>query len=354
MSPYLVICSTIATRALGLAALIGLPVLVIVLISRRWLCRSVCPVGLLVDVVAWLRPTARTNGVKLPPIGQWAALLTIGGAVLGYPLLLWMDPLAMFSGFFGWTRHALGAAGLVSAIGLPLVLLLTAVLPNAWCERICPLGATQDLLAAPAQALRRRKSSTPVPSPEQVLARRSVLAMAVGAAWAVVTMRLVRGERSKPIRPPGAVDERRFAGVCVRCGNCVRACPTGIISPDLGALGISGFLSPVVRFDNGYCLETCRRCTEVCPSGAISRLSLEAKRKAVMGIAKVDMSVCLLSEGEECTVCAARCPYDALTIAFDEKDYSSKPRVTPEKCPGCGACEAACPTSPKAIAVRRP
>ena len=66
-------------------------------------------------------------------------------------------------------------------------------------------------------------------------------------------------------------------------GNCARACPSKIIRPDLGQGGVAGFLAPVLDFEKGYCLETCRRCTEVCPSGAISRLSLEQKRKARIG-----------------------------------------------------------------------
>jgi ferredoxin-type protein NapF len=164
-------------------------------------------------------------------------------------------------------------------------------------------------------------------------------------------MRVAWVERAKPIRPPGAIDERRFTGVCVRCGNCVRACPAGIIRPDLGRLGIGGFLSPVVSFENNYCLEDCRRCTEVCPSGAVRRLSLEEKRKTAMGVAWVNMSLCLLSENQECNVCASHCPYEAITIAFNEKHYTSTPQIAREKCPGCGACEVACPTRPKAIRV---
>ena len=357
VSPFLTIGSAIAGRVLTTAFLIGIPFGLMAMVSRRWLCRNICPIGLLLEPLARLGPS-KTAG--FPPLGQWIALLTFGGACLGYPLLLWSDPMALFSGFFGAFTKSLTVTALLSAIGLPLVLLISLVRPNLWCAKLCPLGATQDFLALPRRLLRRSQSETPdagdVPlAPYRFgtgLARRSVLAMGLGAAWAAVTLRFPRAEAARPLRPPGAIAERRFTGVCVRCGSCVRACPTKIIQPDLGQGGVAGFLAPALDFDKGYCLETCSRCTEVCPSGAISRLSLEQKRRTPIGLAQVDMEHCLLGEDKECSICVARCPYQAITIAFDRESYTSIPRIARDKCPGCGACELACPTTPKAITVR--
>jgi len=71
-----------------------------------------------------------------------------------------------------------------------------------------------------------------------------------------------------------------------------------------------------------------------------------------LGLARVDMSLCLLGEDRECSLCRSRCPYAAIHYVFSEADYTLTPQIDRDKCNGCGACEAACPTSPrKAIVV---
>ena len=358
VSPYVAICSAVALRSLSIATLVGLPVLLIVLIRRRWFCRRVCPMGLILETVGKLRPGRTRLVAKLPRIGQWVALLTLAGACVGYPLFLWMDPLAIFAGYFGLLGQPAGVAGLIAGVALPVVLILTLLWPGIWCRKICPLGATQDLLALPGRVVRQRivrqeKSPprTPLLSDGRPLARRSLLAMCLGVVWATATLRERRAGGSRPIRPPGSVGEQQFVGLCVRCGNCIKACPTGIIRPELEPRGIAGFLAPVIRFDESYCLEDCCRCTEVCPSGAIRRLSLEEKKKTPIGLAKVELELCLLYEDQECSACVNHCPYEAITIKFNEEQYIAEPRIDATKCPGCGACQVACPTSPKAITV---
>ena len=144
----------------------------------------------------------------------------------------------------------------------------------------------------------------------------------------------------------------RFAGVCTRCGNCLRVCPSGIIERDVGQNGLANLFTPVLRFDNDYCREDCIRCTEVCPSGAIVRLSLKEKTDIQIGLPEVNMNICLLGEDRECSVCKRWCPYDAIRYVFSEAEYTLVPQIDPQKCTGCGACEAACPTEPqKAIIV---
>lgn len=94
---------------------------------------------------------------------------------------------------------------------------------------------------------------------------------------------------------------------------------------------------------------------QVCPSGALQRLTLEQKSRHVIGEALVDGSLCLLAMGEkDCDACERACPFDAVHTQWDEDRYIAYPVVKTDKCNGCGACEVACPTAKfKAIRVWR-
>ena len=184
------------------------------------------------------------------------------------------------------------------------------------------------------------------------LSRRVVLATVAGALLSAVVRR-VRAATPPVLRPPGAVDEARFTGLCTRCGNCIRACPTNIIRPAQWEHGIAGLLTPVLDFADDYCREDCTRCTHACPSGALVPVARKEKSHASIGLPQVNMELCLLGDGCECSVCRTWCPYQAITVEFCETSYTSTLRIDTNKCPGCGACEVACPTAPaKAIAIR--
>ncbi len=352
-SPYVAICSAITVRSVGVVTLLGLPLLIPILARRRWFGRNACAMGLLAEQAGRLHWWGSRRAVRLPPLGQWIALLTLAGACLGYPLLLWLDPLAMFTAFANLFGQSADIARLVAGIGLPLVLLISFLWPNTWCRRLCPLGATQDLLALSRWLGRRRDPDQANASQafSRPLPRRSVLALCLGAAWAAMARQWSGGRQGQPVRPPGAVDEASFAGLCVRCGNCIRACPTGIIRPDLEH-GIAGLYAPVIEFTEGYCREDCRQCTQVCPSGAIQLLTLQQKRHARLGLARLDPEVCVVAAYDtECSACLLACPYEAIKIVFNEEDYTSAPQIDAAQCPGCGACQFSCPTSPTAIVV---
>lgn len=346
-SPLVGLASAIALRAVGAAALLAVPVLVMVVLRRRWFCRYACPTGLLADgagkICPWRKQSRR---VRLPALGHWALIATLVGACLGYPLLAWMDPLALLTALVANLRTTpLGWAAMVAAAGLPLVLLLSFLLPGAWCMRICPLGSLQDLLHAG-----RKAADAPGAEKRWAVGRRAVMASAVGLAGGLLAARSARAA-PPALRPPGAAPEDQYGGLCVRCGSCARACPAGIISPDLGAHGVALFLTPVVRFDPDYCREDCRRCGQACPSGAIARVEAPAPKPS-MGIARVDFELCLLTDDRECSACRTHCPYEAIQYVFSEKEYVLTVVIDADRCPGCGACQVACPVSPeKAITV---
>ena len=142
----------------------------------------------------------------------------------------------------------------------------------------------------------------------------------------------------KILRPPGAVEEGVFKGLCLRCGNCMRACPSKIIMPDMGQAGILGFMAPVVGYKKGYCLETCNSCTKVCPSGAIDKMTLARKNKYCIGKAFLNPSLCYMVRGvNDCDICVRSCSYDAVKVYWDEEAYVAFPFIDLQKCNGCGA-----------------
>jgi MauM/NapG family ferredoxin protein len=355
LSPFVAIASLLGTRAFHAVTWLGLTVGVVVLVRHRLFCRWFCPVGLCVDGASKLGKRLGCQSMRVPQLGRWIVWLTIGGAFLGYPLLLWLDPLAIFANF-PFLIQLFSRFGMwLSATGFLAIVILSIIWPQIWCNKMCPLGAFQDLLFSARRFLHsivaKRSETDNKRHFDLIIARRTVLGMAAGAIWAHVA-KPVRAKTSDSIRPPGALDESQFAGVCTRCGNCLRVCPSGIVERDFGQNGIANLFTPALRFENDYCREDCIRCTQVCPSGALVRLSLKEKADIQIGLPKVNMDVCLLGDDRECSVCKRWCPYDAVRYVFSETQYTLVPQIDPNKCTGCGACEAACPTEPqKAIVV---
>jgi ferredoxin-type protein NapF len=360
-SPFVTICTILAGGTIWVGAILGLVFAAISLVRKRLFCRYICPVGLLLDTASGLKLPGRFWWKRFPSIGKYIVLLTAAGAILGYPLFLWMDPLAFLNSAFSAYKATGVLSVIVSLSGIVVLLLLTLTSGDFWCARLCPLGATQDLLEN-IGSLRRyfrktnKTESRAAAAPGNALgaSRRIFIAVAAGLGFSLLAKRIGQARSNDaPLRPPGAIREDKFTGLCLRCGNCMRACPSKIIHPDKGQSGVLGFLSPVVLYQTDYCKQDCNACTTVCPSGALQRLSLDQKNKYIIGKASVDTSLCLWGVSE-CHTCVPSCPYEAIKVQLNEETYETFPGVDPAKCNGCGACEAVCPTGElKAIKVRK-
>lgn len=352
-SPFVAVASALAAHTLEATTAVGLACAAIAIFRRRWFCRWVCPTGLCADAASRLGRRCGRNCPQLPAVGVWIALITLGGACLGYPVFLWLDPLAMLAAPFNLGTRDLGWLPWISAAGMLAVLGISLQWSGVWCLRLCPLGGLQELLNQVRRALlTERKPAAGGDAHPASVARRAVLGSMIGLAGAWLARTAGIANR-RPLRPPGALEELKFVGLCVRCGNCLRACPSRVLVADSGEHGLAGLLTPRIRFDSDYCREDCTACMDVCPSGAIERHPLSEKPELRIGLAGVDMNVCLLGEDHECSVCARACPFEAISYVFSKAEYILIPRIDPKRCPGCGACEVACPTAPvKAITVR--
>ena len=154
------------------------------------------------------------------------------------------------------------------------------------------------------------------------------------------------------IRPPASLKEPHFLDRCVRCGNCMKVCITNGLQPVLLESGFSGIWTPQLVPEIGYCEYNCTLCGNVCPTGAIQRLSLYEKKRVRLGVAQVDRSTCLpWAQNKECIVCEEHCPISDKAIKLKEEVVGGKtilrPYVETALCVGCGICQNKCPVRPK-------
>ncbi len=212
------------------------------------------------------------------------------------------------------------------------------------CGQICPTQAIDFKF----KLVPRKKSIH--------LERRKWIFTVVLGALAVPFFRISpSNKRSSPqlIRPPGALSEEEFLKRCVKCGECMKVCPTNALQPCLTEAGVEGFWTPKLVPRIGYCEYYCTLCSQVCPTGAIRELKIEEKEKIKIGLAFIDKNRCLpYSQGINCIVCEEHCPTSPKAIKFVTIEVKmpngtikrpKAPVVDFDLCVGCGICEYKCP-----------
>ena len=298
---------------------------------------------------------------------------------------------------------------------LVAIVVLNRIAPRFWCRVLCPLGALLGLLSkvallrrtvsdgcsscrrcvracptgtidparsfysdpaectvcldcvvdCPQEAARFALQRLPAARQRYDPTRRQMLAaLAAGAGGAALLAVLPRdlipgltaplGPRlaAALIRPPGAQGPEFWAR-CIRCGECVKICPTSGLQPAWWQAGLEGWGTPVLVPRTGYCDYSCHSCGQVCPTDAIPALTLDQKRQIVIGVAAVDQDLCLpWSQATPCIVCEEMCPLPDKAIELEEAAavdaqglavVVQRPHVIPERCIGCGICENRCP-----------
>jgi polyferredoxin len=178
-----------------------------------------------------------------------------------------------------------------------------------------------------------RSAAGEIPSPG--ITRRGFLTAAVSGLAAVPAVRLagLTNQNWNPgvVRPPGALAEEDFLQRCIKCGQCMRVCPTNVIQPATLEAGLEGLWTPLLNFRVGTsgCQLNCIACGNVCPTSAIRPLSLDEKlgrdkfadRGPVrLGTAFVDQGRCLpWAMNKPCIVCQENCPVSPKAIYIREE-----------------------------------
>lgn len=153
--------------------------------------------------------------------------------------------------------------------------------------------------------------------------------------------------RKTPITPFGSESVEKFYKHCTACQLCVTVCPNNVLRP---SSRLEHLMQPEMSFEKGYCRPECVKCSEVCPAGAILKITPEEKTEWKVGTAGVDYDLCVVNrDGVSCGNCAHHCPVRAIRMVRKNPDDEKSPRipsVNEEKCIGCGACENLCPSRP--------
>lgn len=307
------------------AALLGLLLLVVLVLNvwrPRFFCRCLCPLGALLGLFSRfsLAPLTKDR-TKCTDCGRCQA--ECQGACAPHPDNAWIRPdcLACFN-----------------------------------CQVTCPVDALR-FRWQPGRIIPEPTLRPPQNAP--VMSRRAVLGSVAGGLTVVALSRtsLVAPHRpdSRLVRPPGSLEETEFLKRCVRCGLCMRVCPTNVLSPTLFEAGLEGIWTPVLDFNLGYCEHSCTLCTSVCPTGAIRLITGKEKTQTpiVIGSAFFDRGRCLPWSGQgPCLVCEEVCPVSPKAIymvpldTFVDKDRTTRlstPQVNLARCIGCGTCVNKCP-----------
>jgi ferredoxin len=187
------------------------------------------------------------------------------------------------------------------------------------------------------------------------LGRRQVLgALALGLVIPPMLRVASNPKRVDPrlVRPPGALPEPQFLARCVKCGECMKVCPTNFLQEASLEGGFEALWSPVGVPTSGYCSYECSLCGQVCPTGAIEELALPVKKKVKIGLAFIIQSRCLpWSFDTPCTVCEEHCPVPHKAIWLEEVESLTgpegetllRPYIDPDLCTGCAECAYVCP-----------
>lgn len=326
LSPFVFLDRSLALRSVVWMHIGALLVLLFCFWKRKVFCRYICPVGWICNRIARCSSIREKTGFRRPGISL--ALFALGMALTGVSLFAVFDPLILLRTFFSALFLPFNLTFLCWGSVIVLIMLSNLIWPQGWCRSLCPLGGFQDWIYTACR------------KPDSLLSRRVWLSVSLGmaAGWLI---RSHSRPKASGFRPPSALPDEAFYTACLRCGNCVQACPSGIIRLTYQTKSVWEWMTPTLDFSAGYCWADCHACGQVCPGGALRPFSVSEKRQFRIGTAQIHTATCQLTQYKECDRCKAVCSFQAIRIVSEH--LSAKVVIDPSTCTGCGACMQICP-----------
>ncbi len=364
--------------------LLFLAVTGLTLIFGRIYCSTLCPLGILQEIFTYL--SRKKVALKNHPHKYFIAALVFGFLIGGSALFFkYIDPFTIFGTIFSFSVS--GSIFSIRTIGLLAAIAIFALVifkKRFFCTNICPVGAILGLISkfsllkikidtdkcascgicenvCPSGCISVKEKSVDnetcikclrcmdqckkdaigykTEKPEFKPKRRdfiisaSVFALFSAAAIAGMKFVKVTGKKIKEIiLPAGSVNTNRMENKCLNCNLCVENCPTKILEKANNEFGAVHINYNGGSFGEKYCDYDCKKCGDVCPSGAIKRMKLERKQRTRIAMAVLNSEKCTT-----CRLCIQRCPTFAI-----HQDENMKVVIDSDKCIGCGQCKAFC------------
>ena len=184
----------------------------------RFYCACLCPLGIWQDLVG------RASRRKAHPVADYACLrYLIGGVTFGVLAGGWTLPFLLLDPYSNFGRIVAGGFAVGGIVPLVVITLLAVWKKRIYCTAVCPVGTLLGLFSR------------------------------------------------------FGVFKLRFTDKCVKCGLCVRSCPSGCIDLERGTI------------DNERCVR-CLNCLAVCRVGGVEYTARRGGKSAPAPEAVPDVS----------------------------------------------------------------
>ena len=202
----LVFLQMLATRHMPeIAAVQGviLVVLFYALVGGRVFCSWVCPINPVTDAASWLRRRYKITSGKSPQDIRWwlIGMILLASALSGIMVWEWVNPVSI-------TQRALIFGGSwVFLIALAIFVLDLFIAPRAWCEPLCPVGASYALIG--------HKSLVRVSAQESSQCNDCAECFAVCPEPHILPA---------PLKAKNGISPVVLDSACTNCGRCIDVC----------------------------------------------------------------------------------------------------------------------------------